>query len=144
MKSTDSEHERKRLAEVYSGMADGELEQLAEEPESLTEVARQALQEEMSRRGLVLVDADSHDSADEPGDDTGDSAGAADDSEPANMVTVCSFTGEAGLQAALKARALLQAAGIESFLDVFVDVKPEDAEAAQNALRLGSPTIPGI
>jgi hypothetical protein len=55
MTTTNPEHERQRLAQVYAGMADGELEELAEDPASLTEPARQALKDEMSRRGLTVA-----------------------------------------------------------------------------------------
>jgi len=40
------------LSENYRQMSDGELLQLAEKPEDLTEVARQVLRDEMRRRGL--------------------------------------------------------------------------------------------
>ncbi len=40
------------LSENYRAMGDGELLELAEKPEDLTEVARQVLRDEMRRRGL--------------------------------------------------------------------------------------------
>jgi hypothetical protein len=54
----DPEQERRRLAEFYSHQMDGELEQVAGQAYELTNVAREALQAEISRRGLVaeLVD----------------------------------------------------------------------------------------
>jgi hypothetical protein len=44
------ERERRRLAEWYAGMADGELEEIAEDAASLSDEARQALQSELDRR----------------------------------------------------------------------------------------------
>ncbi|HEV3041726.1 MAG TPA: hypothetical protein VHA33_28430 [Candidatus Angelobacter sp.] len=51
MANQDDEKERQRLAEVYSGMPDGELVNIAAESGSLTDVARRALNEEIDRRG---------------------------------------------------------------------------------------------
>jgi len=52
MEPMDPERERQRLAELYSEMADEELEKLAEDPEALTDPARTALDVETKRRGL--------------------------------------------------------------------------------------------
>ena len=49
----DPEQERQRLAKLYSGMSDGELERVGEEPGDLTEWAREALKNEMAKRGLM-------------------------------------------------------------------------------------------
>jgi hypothetical protein len=49
----DPEHERQRLAKLYSRMSDGELEKVGEEPEDLTEWARDELKNEMGKRGLT-------------------------------------------------------------------------------------------
>jgi hypothetical protein len=59
MGTIDPEQERKRLTELYSGMADGELEELAIDFASLTDVARRTLKEEMVRRGLAFALPDS-------------------------------------------------------------------------------------
>lgn len=59
MGTIDPEEERKRLTELYSGMADGELEELAIDFASLTDVARRTLKEEMVRRGLAFALPDS-------------------------------------------------------------------------------------
>jgi len=59
MGNIDPEEERKRLTELYSGMADGELEEFAEDFASLTDVARRTLKEEMVRRGLAFALPDS-------------------------------------------------------------------------------------
>src|SRR5271170_877033 len=50
--SVSDDKERWRLAWHYADMTDGELESLAAESASLTEVARRALQSDMNRRGL--------------------------------------------------------------------------------------------
>jgi len=44
----------RRLVENYSRMSDGELEELAREAATLTDVARQALMDETKRRGLAF------------------------------------------------------------------------------------------
>jgi hypothetical protein len=59
MGTIDPEQERQRLTELYSGMADGELEELAIDFASLTDVARRTLKEEMVRRGLAFALPDS-------------------------------------------------------------------------------------
>jgi hypothetical protein len=50
----DTEMEKTRLAEQYAGMNDLELEELAGDWESLTDTAREALKNEIARRGLSL------------------------------------------------------------------------------------------
>ena len=52
MAMIDPEQERRRLAEFYSGQMDGELEKVAGQAYELTELAREALKAELSRRGL--------------------------------------------------------------------------------------------
>lgn len=52
MSRIDPEQERRRLAKLYAGMSDGELEKIAEESAELTEWAREELRPEMTRRGL--------------------------------------------------------------------------------------------
>jgi hypothetical protein len=52
----DEQHERRRLAETYSGMTDAELQNLARRPESLTEVAWEVLDDELDRRDLELLE----------------------------------------------------------------------------------------
>jgi hypothetical protein len=47
----DPERERQRLAKLYSGMNDGELERVGDDPGALTEWARESLRSEMARRG---------------------------------------------------------------------------------------------
>ncbi len=55
MAVSDHEKERQRLAKLYADMADGELEKLAEEAGSLSDVAREVLQLELSRRRLGIA-----------------------------------------------------------------------------------------
>jgi Putative prokaryotic signal transducing protein len=52
----DQQGERRRLAEHYASMADGELLRLAQDPDSLTELAWDALDHEMDRRHLECPD----------------------------------------------------------------------------------------
>jgi hypothetical protein len=48
----DWEKERQRLARWYAGMEDAELQKIATRPESLTDVAREVLGSEMSKRAM--------------------------------------------------------------------------------------------
>jgi hypothetical protein len=129
----DPERERMRLAELYAGMDDGQLEELAEDRASLTDVARRALELELSRRHLSI---------------------ASDESSPCHveapeLTTVRTFnaSGEA-----LLARGLLESGGIECYLsdennavldldgfgfvrEIRLQVRPEDAEAALEVLN---------
>jgi hypothetical protein len=52
---TNPDLESQRLRAFYAGLADGELEKLAAEAEDLTEVAKQALEAEITRRRLQLT-----------------------------------------------------------------------------------------
>lgn len=51
----DPEQERRRLAEFYAGQMDGELERVAGQAYELTDLARQALQTELAKRGLSVA-----------------------------------------------------------------------------------------
>ncbi len=51
---TDPNAEWRRLAELYRTLPDMELLELAEDPDSLTEVARDAVQSELQSRNLTL------------------------------------------------------------------------------------------
>ena len=55
MAKLDPEQERRRLAEFYAGQLDGELEKLAAQAYELTELAREVLRAQMSRRGLEFT-----------------------------------------------------------------------------------------
>ena len=50
----DPTKENVRLREHYAGMEDGELQKIAADADGLTEVAREALNAEMARRGLEV------------------------------------------------------------------------------------------
>jgi hypothetical protein len=54
MDAHDPERERQRLARIYAGMSDGELRRVAEDPNSLTDAALDAVEDEAERRGLHL------------------------------------------------------------------------------------------
>jgi len=95
----DEQRERRRLAANYAGMTDGELQRLARSAESLTEVAWDALEDEMERRHLEFAD----DAAPE----------LRQEMEMRELVTVRQFR---DLPEALLAKGSLESAGIECFL----------------------------
>jgi hypothetical protein len=53
--TSDRGEEQGRLAQVYSGMTAEELENVADDAASLTDVAREALQTEITKRGLAIT-----------------------------------------------------------------------------------------
>ncbi len=129
----DPEQEQTRLAALYAGMDDGQLEDLAEDRASLTEVARASLENELARRGITLGSDDAP-------------AGAVDYRE-LKVVRTFSGSGEA-----LLAKGFLESGGIECILsdennalqdleglgsarEIRLQVKPEDAEAAVEVLN---------
>ena len=143
---TDPERERHRLMDVYSRMADGEIEAIAEDEASLTAVARQVLHDEIARRGLDHLLSDRDKSQDE----------AADDTEPEPMVTIRSF---GDVMQAWLAKSNLESAAIECRLvddnmvrlhwgivnvlgGVKLQVKSEDAEVALELLEQPVPEQP--
>jgi hypothetical protein len=95
----DEQRERRRLAATYAGMTDGELQRLARNAESLTEMAWDALEDEMDRRHLEVVG----DVAPEPRQRM----------EMRELVTIRQFR---DLPEALLAKGSLESAGIECFL----------------------------
>jgi hypothetical protein len=100
----NEQRERRRLAANYAGMTDGELQRLARNPESLTELAWDALEDEMDRRHLELAEEEcSDDAAVEPRQQM----------EMRELVTVRQFR---DLPDALLAKGSLESAGIECFL----------------------------
>ena len=132
--ATDPAKERQRLMDVYSHMADGELQELAEDTASLTSLASQVLNDEMVRRGLPL----------QPDSSQPDHDGLPDEMALRAMVTIRSFP---DVMQAWLAKSGLESAGIECYLvddnmvrldwgisivlgGVKLRVKPEDAEAA--------------
>lgn len=131
---TTPEEERARIAGVYSAMSDEELEELAATGFDLSDEAHQALEAEISRRGLSLTVASP------PGIDV---------CELNDLVTLRQFR---DLPEALLAKGSLESAGIESQLvddnmirmnwfisnllgGVKLKVHAEDVEAANEILN---------
>lgn len=52
---TTPEQERERIVGVYSGMSDAELEKIAKSGDELSDIALQALESEIARRGLIVA-----------------------------------------------------------------------------------------
>jgi ribosomal protein S27AE len=128
------EHERVRIAGVYSAMSDEELEQISESGDELSAAAQEALQAEAARRGLMIKIAPP------PGEDV---------FEFNETVTLRQFR---DLPEALLAKGSLESAGIQAYLvddnmirmDWFISnllggiklkVHPEDAEEASEILN---------
>jgi hypothetical protein len=143
----DEQDERRRLARAYAGMMDGELLNLARNPESLTENAWEILEEELDRRRLD--DSDLDDQHEEPPSPRAEI-------EMRNLVNIRQFR---DLPEALLAKGSLESAGIECFLadenlirlDWFISnfiggiklrVRPEDAENASKLLD--EPILEGL
>jgi len=137
MTMVDPERERQRLTELYAQMSVGELQQLFDDADSLTEVAGLVLRSEMERRGL----------------DTKPSETSTDVAEHQELVTIGKYR---DLPEALLAKGSLDSAGIECFLSdenivrmdwflsnllggVKLNVKPEDADAALEILGQPAP-----
>ncbi len=95
----DQQRERRRLADNYAGMTDGELQRLARSAESLTETAWEALEDEMDRRHLNVPD--------EPAPE------GREELEVRELVTIRQFR---DLPEALLAKGCLESAEIECFL----------------------------
>jgi hypothetical protein len=95
----NAHQERRRLAASYAAMTDGELRRLARSAESLTELACDALEDEMDRRHLEFAD----DATPEPRQEM----------EIRELVTIRQFR---DLPEALLAKGSLESAGIECFL----------------------------
>src|SRR2546425_2892123 len=126
---TSDPQERARLAQLYAGMTPEELQKIADDAGSLTNMARQALVEEIDRRGLGIPLTE---------------ASGEHVIEKRNLVPIRHFR---DLPEALLAKGSLESAGIECFLtddnmvrmDWFISnllggiklaVNQEDAEAA--------------
>ncbi len=138
----DAERERRRLADNYAAMTDGELQRLARNAESLTEPAWDALEDELDRRHLEFSD----DTPSEPRQEL----------EVRELVTIRQFR---DLPEALLAKGSLESAGIECFLadenlvrlDWFIsnfiggiklNVRPTDVANAQKLLD--EPILEGL
>jgi hypothetical protein len=100
MAMIDPEQERQRLAEVYSDKTDEELEQVAEQAHGLTDLAREALRAELTKRELYVGQLDD----DEP------------DEERAKFRDLIVIRSYWNLVEAELAKGVLDAAGIEAFL----------------------------
>jgi hypothetical protein len=140
---TTPEQERERIAGVYLSMSDEELGNVAGQGFELGEVAQQALQAEIARRGLDIAIASL------PGKDV---------YELNEIVTIRSFR---DLPEALLAKGSLESAGIESYLvddniirldwfysnligGIKLKVHPEDVEAANEILNQPIPESLGV
>jgi hypothetical protein len=97
----NDQQERRRLAANYARMTDGELQKLAQSAESLTELAWDALEDEMDRRHLEF------------GEDGFEDAGPRQEMEVRELVTIRQFR---DLPEALLAKGSLESSGIECFL----------------------------
>jgi hypothetical protein len=97
----DQQREKQRLAANYAAMADGELLKLARSAESLTELAWDALEDELDRRQLDFPEDEPRDAPDQPR------------LELRELVTIRQFR---DLPEALLAKGSLESAGIECFL----------------------------
>ena len=96
----EQQRERRRLAANYATMTDGELQRLAHNAESLTELAWDALEDELDRRNIEPVEDDP---APQPHPTL----------EMQELVTIRQFR---DLPEALLAKGSLESAGIECFL----------------------------
>lgn len=131
MATYDWEKERQRLAKLYADMADGELEKLAGGAGSLSDVAREVLQLELSRRKLGIA--------------LQMRGARGDEAWPPGPIELRRFR---DLPDALLAKSILDSADIECFLidenmvrmdwlwsnaigGVKLWVRPEDADAAE-------------
>ena len=104
MAMIDPAQESRRLAEVYSAQSDGELEQVAAQAFDLTDVAREALRAELSKRGLYVGQLD------EP---RGSNQADSNEAEFRDLVPIRAFW---NLLEAELAKGLLESAGIQAFL----------------------------
>jgi hypothetical protein len=102
------QRERRRLAANYAGMTDGELQKLARSAESLTDLAWDALEDELDRRHLDLPGDESPDD-----ESRGSAATRCEQMEILELVTIRQFR---DLPEALLAKGSLESAGIECFL----------------------------
>ena len=94
----DEQQERRRLAENYAGMTDGELLRLARNSDSLTDAAGEVLEDEFDRRHLRWPE---------------EVHPAVEQLELRSLVTIRQFR---DLPEALLAKGSLESAGIECFL----------------------------
>jgi hypothetical protein len=160
MSKIDPEHERQRLITFYAGQMDGELEKVAGQAYELTDLAREALRAELTKRGLTPKFVEQaplivkKESTPVPGDPPApkprmDQADSEDgDVEERKLVTVRQFR---DLPEALLAKGCLDSANVDTFLvddnvvrldwfwsnmlgGVKLQVDAENAEAANEIL----------
>jgi hypothetical protein len=139
--SSDLEEERQRLTRLYSTMTPEELEKVVGDSASLTDVAREILKAELSRRGLPV--------------EISEAPAGEDVFEERHLVSVRRFR---DLPEALLAKGSIESSGIECFLtddnmvrmDWFISnllggiklaVNQEDVEAAIAILDEPAPQI---
>jgi hypothetical protein len=144
MSQIDSKKERQRLAALYAGMEQGELEEIAAQSKSLTEIARQVLRSEMSGRGMKALPETSKPRLVDP-----------KHSDPPVMIRRYQNLPEAWLS-----KSILDSSGIESFLvdenlvgiqwmysnavgGIKLLVRSEDAETARNLLEQDTREVSG-
>jgi hypothetical protein len=142
MESVDPERERQRLLELYSEMDEGQLDELAGQWDSLTDAAREALKQEVERRGLYIEFEEGRKAQEPP--------------ESNEFVTIGEFGSRS--EAAI-AQGLLETAGIKSDIagtlkilgyptpdidpfPVRLRVKEEDAETAIAILEAAASADP--
>jgi len=142
MRIIDEQKERRRLAELYASLEEGELKEIAGDADSLTPVAREALRSEMLSRGMEAPPANA-----------GAAETPASKDETPSPVMIARY---GGVPEALVAKSMLDSAGIESFLgdenlvrlDWFYSnlvggiklmVREEDAETARAVLERNIP-----
>ena len=99
MPSSDLEYERQRLSQLYADMSDGELELIGKDSAALTDMAQQALHDELGRRKLNIT-------VEEP-------VAPPDTNSSNSLVTVGQFR---DLPEAFLAKGILDSAGITCFL----------------------------
>ena len=133
MTKIDLDRERARLIDVYSRMADEELDKLLQSSEELTETAREALKAEIEKRGGQVEYS---------------TVPAVAEAAHPQLVTVARFR---DLPEAILARGRLQSAGIDAFLadenyirmdwfmsnmigNMRLQVREDDAESAKEIL----------
>jgi hypothetical protein len=93
------EDERRRLTSLYASLSDNELEQFASDAGSLKQVAREVLQDELSRRCLKI--------------ELREAEANAERAVPRKLITLCRFR---DMPEALLAKSILESADIECFL----------------------------
>lgn len=107
MGQIDDQKERRRLAELYASLEEGELEEIAGDANSLTQAAREALRSEMLRREMLAP----------PPKEVTETFGSAEaigsERETPGPVVIGRYR---VLLEALMAKSILDSAGIESFL----------------------------